>query len=88
MKRFKTCEYCGKNFVAKSSLARYCSHNCRIKGYYHQKNPDAKKYILGKSDEEKQQQYNEYFRKYYKDNIKYREEQKARRRQYYKINHK
>ena len=32
MERIKVCEYCKKEFIAKSSLARYCSHNCRMNG--------------------------------------------------------
>ena len=29
----KTCEYCDKEFVARTTRTRYCSHNCNRKHY-------------------------------------------------------
>ena len=85
MERLKICECCGKEFIAKSSLARYCSHNCRMKGYYHQKNPNAINYIMGKTDEEKKKERADYQRNRYQQDEEFREKHKAmRRKSYYK----
>jgi excisionase family DNA binding protein len=29
----KTCEYCGKEFTARTTVTRYCSHKCNQKHY-------------------------------------------------------
>ena len=33
----KTCEYCGENFVAKTTTTRYCSHRCNSRAYKQRK---------------------------------------------------
>ena len=85
MKRIKVCEYCGKEFIAKSSLARYCCYNCKMNGYYHKKNPNAQNYIMGRTDEEKKKHRAEQQRNRYKEDEEFRERHKAiRRKSYYK----
>ena len=84
----KVCEYCGKEFLTNSELARTCSLNCRVKMSYHKKNPNARRNVTGKTDEKKKQEHNDYNRMYYRNNEKYREEHKARRREYYKMYHR
>lgn len=29
----KVCQYCGTNFIAKTTVTRYCSHTCNKKAY-------------------------------------------------------
>ena len=29
----KVCQYCGTNFIAKTTVTRYCSHSCNKKAY-------------------------------------------------------
>lgn len=29
----KVCEFCGKNFIAKTTVTRYCSHKCNQRHY-------------------------------------------------------
>lgn len=83
MERIKVCENCKKEFIAKSSLARYCSYNCRMNGYYHQKNPNATNHIFGKSDEEKKKYRADYQRNRYNNDEEFRERHKAIRRKSY-----
>ena len=33
MKRIKTCEFCGNEFTARTTVTRYCSHKCNQRHY-------------------------------------------------------
>ena len=40
----KNCSYCGKLFSPIKPGNLYCSSNCRVKAFYHNKNPNMRKY--------------------------------------------
>ena len=84
---FKKCEYCGKEFAYKNSLAKYCSLNCRCNATYHRKNPNAVNYVMGRTEEEKKKYKASYQRNKYHQDKKFREyHKKIRMESYYRNN--
>ena len=77
------CEYCNIIFENKRH-SKFCSRNCRTKFAYHKKNTEAIMYITNRTNEEKKNIKNEYFRNKYKNDKKFREYMKNKRKEYYK----
>ena len=58
----KICQYCGKEFTARTTITRYCSHNCNSRAY--KENLRARK-INGSKQEPQQKLLEEIIRKDY-----------------------
>ena len=85
----RKCQYCGRKLSdKKNKKAKYCDTNCRTKACYNRKNPNAVAYNTNKTEEQKRQEHNKYWRELYKNNAEFREKHKQKRRERYKITKK
>ncbi len=53
----KVCEYCESNFIAKTTVTRYCSDNCAKRAYKARKRAEKINTAIVKEDEKKQKAF-------------------------------